>query len=132
MLPDPKLTPGKLAVSQKDRRGVTDEMEHRVMLEYSIPWTRRYEFKIDHLIPKELGGADDVANLWPQSLFAKPYNPRRKELLAERFVQMIAAGRITLAAAQNAMREDWISAYVEYVGMVYLTPGAAAAKPAAR
>ena len=78
MLPDPKLTPGKIAAAAKDQHGVTEEMERQVLSEYSIPWTRRSEFKIDHLIPKELGGADDLANLWPQSLSAKPYSPRRK------------------------------------------------------
>ena len=75
MLPDRKLTPGRVARSDKERSGVTEEMERRVFSRYHIPWRSRPEFKIDHLIPVELGGADTVDNLWPQSLYAKPYNP---------------------------------------------------------
>ena len=81
MLPDPKLTPGKIARKDKDRLGVTEEMERRVFSRYRIEWRRRAEFKVDHLIPIELGGADAVDNLWPQSLSTRPYNAHRKEVL---------------------------------------------------
>ena len=120
MLPNRKLTPGKVARSDKDHRGVTEAMEREVFERYRIPWTRRAEFKIDHLIPVELGGADSIDNLWPQSLRIKPYGAARKELLTRRLLAEIAAGRITLAKAQEEISEDWISCFVEYLGIVYL------------
>ena len=120
MLPDPKLTPGKIARKDKDRNGVTEEMERHVFARYHIPWRRRGEFKVDHLIPIELGGADAVDNLWPQSLSPRPYNAHRKERLTRRLLALVAAGKMTLAQAQKEISEDWISCFVEYLGIVYL------------
>ena len=123
LVPESKLTPGRVAASAKDRQGVTVEMEQQVLQRYRIPWQRRREFKIDHLIPLELGGADTVDNLWPQRLRAKPYGPDRKELLAEVLLTKIARKQMTLAQAQEEIRRDWIDAFIDHVGMVYLKPG---------
>lgn len=120
MLPNRKLTPGKVARKDKDRHGVTEEMERRVFDRYHIPWRRRLEFKLDHLIPVELGGADAVENLWPQSFYTRPYNAQRKELLTQILLARIAAGKMTLAKAQEEISEDWIACFVEHLGMVYL------------
>lgn len=120
MLPNRKLTPGKIARRDKDRNGVTEEMERHVFDRYHIPWRRRPEFKVDHLIPTELGGADTIDNLWPQSLYARPYSALRKELLTHTLQARIAAGQMTLAQAQKEISEDWISCFVDQLGMVYL------------
>ena len=123
LVPESKLTPGRVASSSKERQGVTVEMEQKVFRRYHLPWERRAEFKIDHLIPRELGGADTVDNLWPQRLRAKPYGPDRKELLAEVLLTKIARKQMTLAQAQEEIRRDWIDAFIDHVGMVYLKPG---------
>lgn len=120
MLPNRKLTPGKIAERDKDRGGVSLKMEQKVFARYRLPWSRRAEFKIDHLIPLELGGADTIDNLWPQSLRAKPYGPDRKELLAELLVTRVRAGQMTLAQAQEEISRDWIDAFIDHLGMVYL------------
>jgi len=120
LLPNPKLTPGRVAEQEKDRAGVTAAMERKVFARYRLPWARRAEFKIDHLIPRELGGADTVDNLWPQSLRAKPYGAERKELLTEVLLTRIARGQMTLAQAREQISRDWIDAFIDHVGMVYL------------
>lgn len=120
LLPNPKLTPGRVAQSDKERGGVTIAMEQKVFARYRLPWTRRPQFKIDHLIPRELGGADTLDNLWPQSIRVKPYGADRKELLTEVLLARIAKGQITLAQAQEQIRNDWIDAFIDHVGMVYL------------
>jgi hypothetical protein len=120
LLPNPKLTPGRIAKRDKDRGGVTLKMERKVFARYRLPWTRRAEFKIDHLIPVELGGADTVDNLWPQSVRTKPYGADRKELLTEVLLERIARKQITLEQAQEQIRKDWIDAFIDHVGMVYL------------
>jgi hypothetical protein len=119
-VPKPKLTPGKVAKHEKDQRGVTIAMEQTVFARYHLPWSRRAEFKIDHLIPVELGGADTIDNLWPQNLRAKPYGADRKELLTEVLLQRIARGQITLEQAQEQISKDWIDAFIDHLGMVYL------------
>ena len=120
MLPNRRLTPGKIARSDADRAGVSEEMERKVFDRYRIPWTRRAQFKLDHLIPSELGGADHIQNLWPQSLKIKPYGAHRKELLTQHLLARIAAGQMTLAQAQEEVSEDWIDCFIDHLGMVYL------------
>ena len=120
LVPNPKLTPGRVARTDKERAGITLKLEQKVFARYRLPWERRTQFKIDHLIPTELGGADTLDNLWPQSVRAKPYGTDRKELLAEVFVKKIRAGKMTTEQAQEEMRRDWIDAFIDHVGMVYL------------
>ena len=57
--------------------------------------------KVDHLIPAELGGADTIDNLWPQSLYTKPYNAQRKELLTQRLLALVGLHEMTLAQARK-------------------------------
>jgi hypothetical protein len=120
LVPNQKLTPGRIAQSDKDRGGVSVEMEQKVFTRYRLPWSRRAAYKIDHLIPLELGGADTIDNLWPQRLKARPYGPDRKELLADVLLHRIARKQITLEQAQEQIRNDWIDAFIDHLGMVYL------------
>src|SRR2546423_15434046 len=120
LLPNPKLTPGRIAGGDKDRGGVTLKMEQKVFSRYRLPWSRRGEFKIDHLVPVELGGADTIDNLWPQSLRTKPYGADRKELLTEVLLTRIRASQMTVAQAQEQISRDWIDTFIDHLGMVYL------------
>jgi hypothetical protein len=119
-LPKHRLTPGRVAATEKERRGITVAMEQKVFARYKLPWSTRQEFKIDHLIPRELGGADTIDNLWPQPLRARPYGAERKELLAAVMLEEIKRGRITIEQAREEIRNDWIDAFIDHVGMVYL------------
>ena len=120
LVPDPKRTPGRVARTDKERGGVTLKMEQKVFARYRLPWSRRAEFKIDHLIPSELGGADTIDNLWPQSVRARPYGADRKELLVEVLLEKVRTGKMTLAQAQEEISRDWIDAFIDHLGMVYL------------
>lgn len=120
LVPNPRLTPGRIARTEKDRRGVTVKVEQKVFARYHLPWSRRAEFKIDRVIPTELGGADTIDNLWPQSLRARPYGADRKELLVEVLLDKIRTGKMTLAQAQEEISRDWIDAFIDHLGMVYL------------
>lgn len=120
LVPNPKLTPGRVAKTDKERGGVTVKMEQKVFARYRLPWERRAQFKIDHLIPPELGGADTVDNLWPQSLRTRPYGSDRKELLVEVLLGKIRNGKMSVAQAQDEISRDWIDAFIDHVGMVYL------------
>lgn len=120
LVPNPKLTPGRVARTDKERGGVTVKMEQKVFARYRLAWERRAQFKIDHLIPTELGGADTIDNLWPQSLRTRPYGADRKELLVEVLLGKIRAGQMSIAQAQEELGRDWIDAFIDHVGMVYL------------
>src|SRR5438876_12386198 len=71
ILPDLKITP---AVYRKDlnqdqicntkwgldKRHVTPAMKKRVFELYGISHSRHSDFEVDHLVSRELGGADDI------------------------------------------------------------------------
>ena len=110
-VPDPALTPGvvrpltKTAICTtawgRDRRHVTEAMKRQVARAYGVPWTKRHLYEFDHLIPRELGGADDVANLWPQILDP---DARIKDRAENRLHRAVCAGTLDLTTAQQQMR----------------------------
>lgn len=120
--PDPACTPGAIdpAVTQQNiatticRSGYTskvrpsssqtDRMKARLYKAYGIaPGTTS---ELDHLVSLELGGANDVANLWPE--VGKLPNP--KDSVENALHKAVCAGKVTLAAAQQAIASDWQTA----------------------
>ncbi len=138
--PDPKLTPGATdpAVTQATLaktvckvnpktgrpasytagvRNVAASTKTKVFAEYGIPPARRNgNFEIDHLISLELGGANDIKNLWPQSYVTAPLNAHVKDALEDRLHALVCKDTVTLREAQDALRTDWVAAYRKYVG----------------
>lgn len=74
------------------------------------------EFEIDHLISLELGGTNEITNLWPQSYLTTPWNAHLKDKLENRLHKLVCNGVITLDTAQKEIREDWTKAYEKYIG----------------
>lgn len=127
-LPDRTLTPGVTnpAVTQAsvcatkwgtDRRFVTPAMKREVAAAYHrsrasiVGYGKGPCCEFDHLISRELGGADDVKNLWPQPWGAA----KQKDRLENRLHVLVCNGTISLATAQTAIAHDWIAAYQHYV-----------------
>lgn len=76
--------------------------------------TVRLAYEIDHLVPLELGGSNDIANLWPQS--APEF--RYKDELENTLHEDVCAGLVDLEVAQREIASDWIAAYQKYVSGV--------------
>jgi hypothetical protein len=132
ILPVSSLTPGvstELTEEEicsrkwgKDARHVTAAMKKTVFKIYGMKGNtcksdrhgRRCE--IDHLISRELGGADAIKNLWPQPYGTSPWNATRKDKLENRLHQEVCAGRLPLKDAQEALVSDYRIAYVRYFG----------------
>ena len=107
----PAITPGvvrPLTTAQvcatrwgHDARHVTRAMRRQVEVAYGVRASGRGPCcEIDHLIPRELGGADDVKNLWPQ-----PWaDARKKDREENRLHVAVCGGRLTLVEAQERMR----------------------------
>ncbi len=62
--------------------------------------------ELDHLVPLELGGANDAANLWPEvgSL------PNPKDAVEGALHDAVCSGQVSLRAAQRAIAADWMTA----------------------
>ncbi len=130
-LPDPELTPGVVTALTsaevcgirwgRDARKVTAAMRRMVFEGYGLSGNRdrsckgKRHFEVDHLISRELGGADDVLNLWPQC-YSGRWNASIKDRLENRLHREVCAGTITLEDAQAAIRDDWRVPYRNYFG----------------
>jgi hypothetical protein len=97
-----------------DRRHVTDGMKKRVATAYGVRWANRRAYEFDHEIPRELGGADDERNLWPQPLA----EARLKDRLENKLHAAVCSGALSLETAQREIRDDWVAAYRKYLGDV--------------
>jgi hypothetical protein len=122
-LPNPLLTPGvvrqEITLHEvchtrwgKDVRHVTQAMKKEVFRRYGIAWERHADFETDHLIPRELGGADDLRNLFPQEWPAA----HRKDRVENRARREVCAGRLTLDEARGIFLGDWRAAFTRYYG----------------
>lgn len=85
-----------------DARHVRKSLRSRVYAAYGIPAARRSEYVVDHLIPRELGGADVFANLWPERKAAAKLKDRQENAL-HRAVCASPDPLITLEAARQIM-----------------------------
>lgn len=122
-LPDARLTPGKtsdITTAQlcdksfhtETVRNVTAAMKRKVYQSYNlIPNKAPCPCEVDHLIPLELGGANDLTNLWPQPRTTDKFNAWVKDVLENKTHKLVCTGKMTLQDAQHAMSSDWVELY---------------------
>ena len=124
--PDPVMTPGVIdpkATKEKictpgytaTVRNVPESIKKQVFNQYKID-PKSDKFEIDHLISLELGGVNDIKNLWPQSYTTLPWNAHKKDVLENKLHKMICDGSITMQQAQQEISSDWVAAYTKYIG----------------
>lgn len=139
-LPDPMLTPGKLVDGMttekvcttkwgKDERFVTAKMKREVTEAYHFdvndcPLTLYkgqmvHRSEMDHLYSRELGGADDVKNIWPQCYEPVPDDKswqlngaHKKDALENKLHNLVCVQRtMSLEQAQDCIASDWVDCY---------------------
>jgi hypothetical protein len=122
-LPDRRCTPGAIdpAVTQADIQSTICVSGYTATVRPPESQTEAFKFgqaypaygilagaksELDHLVPLELGGANDAANLWPQ---VGPL-PNPKDSVERALNRAVCDGRIRLARAQRAIARDWETA----------------------
>lgn len=112
---DPAMTKAKLC-DPKFRTGavrlVTEKTKKQACAEYGLgekDGCPGKGFEIDHLVSLELGGTNDIKNLWPQR--APEFH--WKDALEDHLAAMVCKGEISLAEAQHAIRADWYAEYLK-------------------
>jgi anti-sigma factor RsiW len=123
-VPDSRLTPGMTQPlsraelcslgDQDSAPAVPRAVALKVFAAYGVsdPPPRAYE--LDYLIAPELGGTNDIRNLWPQPYRTLPWDAHAKDALEDHLYLLVCQGRLDLATAQQDIARDWIAAYRKY------------------
>src|SRR5215469_18859799 len=122
LLPDRACTPGAIdpAVTQANigsticRAGYTGTVRPPESQTEAFKWNvaepaygqHDVSGELDHLVPLELGGANDARNLWVE---AGPI-PNAKDAVENALNHAVCDGRITLRAAQREIARNWMKA----------------------
>jgi len=124
-LPNRALTPGMTRpVNVQEMCTTGDEdldpevpysTQKAVFTEYGISIDHSAkDFQVDYLISPQLGGTDDVRNLWPQSYKETTWNAHAKDKLERHLYQLVCEKKIDLTDAQHEIATNWIAAYQKY------------------
>lgn len=113
--PSAALTPGAtFAGVTKDQvcvagysasvRSVSDSTRDQVFAEYNLASANRGDYEVDHLISLELGGSNDIKNLWPQPLHDSGHDDAvDKDELENQLHSLVCNGEVSLTDAQTAI-----------------------------
>jgi hypothetical protein len=119
-LPDPACTPGAVLTTDSrvvcvsgyasKTRDVTTSTKNKTYAEYGITSHKAGEYEVDHLVSLELGGSNDIANLWPEAANANP-GFHEKDKVENYLHGLVCSGAMTLQQAQYEIATDWVSIY---------------------
>ncbi len=131
VLPDPECSPGAILTTDlkiicvpgytKTVRNVPDSVRKAVFAEYGIPYADHANYEVDHIISLELGGSNDIANLYPESYLIAD-GARVKDKLENHLHAEMCAGRISVAEAQRQIATDWLTYYRAWKGEAPVPP----------
>ncbi len=119
-LPDSACSPGTVLTTDtkvicksgytKTVRNVTDSTKKKVFKEYSIPYSQRSNYEVDHIISLELGGSNDISNLYPESYTIKN-NAHIKDKFENYLHKQVCDGKMDISEAQRQISSDWFYYY---------------------
>ena len=120
-LPDRGCTPGAIFAGVRRAqvcvpgyssrvRNVPEAVKRAVYAMYGIVTRTRGQYEVDHLVSLELGGSNEIANLWPEAAQAVA-GFRQKDTLENALHREVCAGRLSLALAQRQIATNWVAAY---------------------
>ncbi len=94
----------------KSVRNVPADLKKRVYKEYGITTHQPGEYEVDHLISLEIGGSNDLANLWPEAGESRP-GFHEKDQVENYLHTQVCKGNMTLQQAQEAIANNWLDVY---------------------
>lgn len=123
-MPNPSLTPGKAVTASRAAvcvpgyssrvRNVPASEAEAVYARYGVAHVP-YAHEVDHLVSLELGGSNEITNLWPEP-YAGRWGARTKDVLENRLHDLVCSGALSLRHAQRIEAANWVAAYRRYVG----------------
>ncbi|MFL5629079.1 MAG: HNH endonuclease [Ktedonobacteraceae bacterium] len=120
-LPDSACTPGAIFSDatkadvcrsgySKSVRNVPQSEKNQVYAEYGITSHGPGEYEVDHLVSLELGGSNDIANLWPEAASPQP-GFHQKDVVENYLNSQVCSGAISLHEAQIEIATNWLAVY---------------------
>jgi len=120
--PDPACSPGDLMqplVTKNDIcvsgysssvRNVPDSRKNAVYAEYGITSRSPGEYEMDHFVSLELGGSNDISNLFPEAAEPKP-GFHEKDKVENYLHDQVCEGAMSLEEAQIKIATNWVEVY---------------------
>jgi xanthosine utilization system XapX-like protein len=119
--PDSACSPGAVAESAtkerictpgyaKSARNVPSSEKQQVYAEYGIVRHQPGQYEIDHLVSLELGGSNDISNLWPEAANPTP-GFHQKDAVEDYLHQQVCNGALSLTQAQSEIAGNWLAVY---------------------
>ena len=116
-LPDPKCTPGNVlpnvttaqvckAGYASSVRNVPQAEKDQVFAEYGVTSHPTGAYEVDHLISLELGGSNNIKNLWPEP-YTGPDNAHEKDKVENSLHAQVCSGKMALKDAQSGIAKNW-------------------------
>jgi hypothetical protein len=128
--PDPTCTPGAIFNVTKAQicvsgysssvRAVSETEKNQVFAKYGITSHTSGQYEVDHFVSLELGGSNDITNLWPEPASPVP-GFHEKDKVENYLHQQVCSGALTLEQAQTLERLDWVAVYYS-IGIPLNTP----------
>ena len=120
-LPDRSCTPGAVFASATAnlvcQRGYSSRVRHvpesvkrTVYARYGIASHSPGQYEVDHLVSLELGGSNEIANLWPEAASPKP-GFHEKDKVENYLHSQVCSGAISLHDAQVEIATNWLAVY---------------------
>lgn len=123
-LPDSACSPGAVLTTNtkvicvsgytKTVRNVSTATKKAVFKEYDILYAQHSNYEVDHIISLELGGSNDISNLYPESYLIKD-NARVKDKFENYLHKEVCNGTITIDEAQKEISSNWLTYYNQRV-----------------
>jgi hypothetical protein len=89
-----------------------------VEIEYGlVPKAYGSTLEIDHIVSLELGGSNEIANLFPEKADAAP-GYHVKDKLENKLHTLVCSGTMTLRAARRRIATNWQVLYKQVFGVV--------------
>lgn len=108
----PTATKDKICVSgyASSVRNVPESEKNAVYAEYGITSHYAGQYEVDHLVSLELGGSNDISNLWPEAASPKP-GFHEKDKVENYLHDQVCNGAISLSQAQLEIATNWLQVY---------------------
>lgn len=119
--PDTECTPGAVLMGvtaddvcvpgyAKSVRNVSDKVKNSTYDEYSVKNHSASTYEVDHLVSLELGGSNEIENLWPEPASPRP-GFHEKDKVENYLHDQVCHGYMSLKDAQDKIAHDWRAVY---------------------